>query len=488
MKKLLYFCLLFVVVLPVKANVDFNKHFKDKTLRIDYFITGNSEKEIVAIDNIYEYDKWAGRTKNLIDPFKTGLYKIKVFSMPSGKLIYLYGFNTYFSEYQTTTKALNGIYETYHETALIPYPKGKVKFVIERTDRSHNSKPIFKTILDVEKLVVAKPLKDKDIVTTSVLNSGDSHYKVDIVILGEGYTKREKEKFLKDLNHFSNLFLNHKPYCDMKNRFNITGIFAPSKDSGPSEPTHGKFNNTAMSTTFNSLGSYRYLLTKNNKALRDIAGTVPYDAVFVMVNSARYGGAGIYNFFCTFTTDNIWSDYVFLHEFGHSFSGLADEYYSSSTSYNDFYKKGVEPFEANITRLLDGKENLKWKDLVTKGIEIPTPWRKKEYDKKDEQYQKVRRKLNREIAMLAKDGKNKEKLEKLKKEAETLSKNYKKWCDNFFKNSPFSNKVGAFEGAGYSSTGIYRPALDCIMFSRGIKDFCPVCEAHIKKVIESYCQ
>jgi hypothetical protein len=488
MKKNMIFFAVWLLTFTVFAKDNFTKYFLDKTLRIDYYITGDSKKECIAIDCFYKYDKWAGRTTNLIAPFSTGVFRIKVYSEKTGQLIYSYGFNTYFSEYQTTDKALNGIYETYHETALIPYPKNKVKFVIEKRDRKHNIKTVFETVLDLSNTIVATPKKNKELSTVKVLFSGNPHKKADIVIIGEGYTKLEKQKFLKDLSHFANVFLSHKPYCDMKNCFNITGIFVPSKDSGPSEPTHGKFNNTAVSTTFNSLGSYRYLLTKDNKALRDIAGTVPYDAIFVMVNSARYGGAGIYNFFCTFTTDNIWSNYVFLHEFGHSFSGLADEYYSSSTSYNDFYPKGVEPNEANITRLLDGKDNLKWKSLLSKGIEVPTPWRKKIYDKKDEEYQRERRKLNKEIAILAKKGINYPKQEELKKKAQDLSKKHKKWCDNFFKTSPYFNKVGVFEGAGYSSTGIYRPSLDCIMFSRGVKDFCLVCENHIKKVIKSYCE
>jgi len=68
------------------------------------------------------------------------------------------------------------------------------------------------------------------------------------------------------------------------------------------------------------------LLTEDYCNLRDIAASVPYDAIYVMVNQPRYGGGGIYNLYCTFTADNPSSDYVFLHEFGHTFAGLADEY------------------------------------------------------------------------------------------------------------------------------------------------------------------
>jgi len=488
MKRIFLFLLVLNISVFATNNISFDHYFLDKTMRIDYFHTGNSNKEIVAIDKIYSYNKWAGNPATLLNPFKVGLFKIKVYDLKSNKLLFSKGFNSYFGEYQTTTEAINGIFQTYHETALIPFPKNSVKFVLERMDKKHNLIKIFESVINPKKITIAKPKKYKNISVVKSHISGNPHKKVDIVIVAEGYTKSQLGKFKKDLNHYTNLFLNQPPYSNTKDSFNISGVFIPSEESGTTEPTHGKFKNTAIGTTFNSLGSYRYLLTKDNKALRDVAGSTPYDAIFVMVNSTRYGGAGIYNFFCTFTTDNVWSDYVFLHEFGHSFSGLADEYYSSSTSYNDFYPKGVEPFEANITRLLNGKDNIKWKNLLTQDIEIPTPWDKKLFDKKDEDYQKIRKQINEKIAILSTKNNNPEELNKLKQLAVKLSKENKVWGDNFFKNSKYADKVGVFEGAGYSSTGIYRPALDCIMFSKGAKPFCPVCEAHIKKIINSYCQ
>lgn len=488
MKKTVLFLLLLSISAFADNSVTFDNHFFDKTLRIDYFHTGNSEKEIVAIDKIYDYDKWAGSTKTLLDPFKIGLFKIKVFDLKTNKLIYSKGFNSYFGEYQTTDEAINGVFQTYHETALIPFPKKSIKFVLERMDKMHKLIKVFETEINPERIMIAKPICNKNLKVFKSHYSGEPHNKVDIVIVAEGYTKSEMSKFKKDLKYYTDVFLKQKPYSETKNSFNISGIFLPSQDSGPSEPAHGLYKNTAIKTTFSSLGSYRYLLTKDNKALRDAASAIPYDAVFVMVNSQRYGGAGIYNFFCTFTSDNMWSDYVFLHEFGHSFSGLADEYYSSSTSYNDFYPKGIEPSEANITRLLNGKDNIKWKRLLTEGIEIPTPWNKKLYDKNDADYQKIRGELNNKIAELSKNKKNNEELKKIKKKSEKLSKEHKKWGDDFFKNSKYANKVGVFEGAGYSSEGIFRPSLDCIMFSIGKKPFCPVCSDQIEKMILSYCK
>jgi len=262
-------------------------------------------------------------------------------------------------------------------------------------------------------------------------------------------------------------------------------VFKPSAESGCDEPTHGIFKNTALNASFNSLGSPRYLLTEDNKSLQDIAAHVPYDTLFIMINHKRYGGGGIYNFFCVFTVDNQWYEYLLLHEFGHSFAGLADEYYTSSVAYSEFYPRGVEPTEPNITALLDPK-NLKWKNLVTLGIEIPTPWEKEDFDQMDMNYQKIRNKINQEIARNKREGAPKEEVEKLEEKSENLSRLHANKMDEYLQKSMFWEKVGAFEGAGYSAQGLYRPMIDCLMFTKGTKPFCKVCEQAVIRVIKHY--
>jgi len=221
--------------------------------------------------------------------------------------------------------------------------------------------------------------------------------------------------------------------------------------------------------------------------LRDIAAHVPYDALFIMVNHKRYGGGGIYNLYCTFTVDNQWYEYLFLHEFGHSFAGLGDEYYTSEVAYNEFYPKGQEPVEANLTALLDPKK-LKWKGLVSPGISIPTPWEKEEFDRMDNAYQKVRSEVNARIAAMKRSGADPVDVAKAEDESERLSREQADKVDRFLRNSQFWGKVGAFEGAGYSARGLYRPAVDCLMFSKGAKPFCRVCEEAVARVIEAYCR
>jgi hypothetical protein len=237
--------------------------------------------------------------------------------------------------------------------------------------------------------------------------------------------------------------------------------------------------------SFNSLGSERYMLTEDNRAVRDLAANVPYDALIIMVNHDRYGGGGIYNLFCTFTAHSDWADYLLLHEFGHSFAALADEYYSSSVAYNDFYPKGREPKEPNITALLDPNV-LKWRDLVDPDTELPTPWEKDAYDREDSKYQEERKVLNAAIAEASTSGAPAEKIAELVENENHHAAIHSQWAEEFLRRSRWAGKVGAFEGAGYSSTGLYRPTLDCLMFSRRVQAFCPVCERAVEAMIHRY--
>ena len=319
------------------------------------------------------------------------------------------------------------------------------------------------------------------------VKNGPPHQKVDLLFVGEGYTAAEKGKFESDLKKFSDIFFSQEPYKSNANKFNVYGVYKASAESGVDEPTHEVYKNTAISATFNSMGSERYLLTEDNKALHDIAANAPYDALIIMVNHSRYGGGGIYNFFCTFTTGNQWHKYLLLHEFGHSFGGLGDEYYSSSTAYNDFYPPGIEPTEPNITALLD-KDNLKWKKFVDAGMEIPTPWGKDKYDAGADEYAQKRAAANDKIARLTKEGAPESEIKKAEDEYAELSKKNAERTDTFIKKNKYFGKVGAFEGAGYSSQGLYRPMLDCIMFSIGQKPYCKVCEDQILKVINHFAE
>ena len=488
-KQLSFFLIACLVPAAVLSGqtVHFDTYFVDKTMRVDYFHVGNAQEETVTLDRVYEQGVWAGSRRNLIDPFDIGRYAFKVYDAASGDLIFSKGFDSYFAEYKTTQRALDGLKRTYHETALAPFPKAKVRFVVERRDKQNALRPVFSAEIDPGDIFVHRESPDSGIKVYEILKSGDPHTKVDVALIAEGYTAAEEAKWLRDLERFREIFFKLEPYKSRRDSFNFYGVFKPSDESGCDEPSHGSYKNTAVGATFDSLGSERYLLTEDNKSLHDIAARVPYDTLFIMVNHTRYGGGGIYNFFCTFTSDNQWHEYLFLHEFGHSFAGLADEYYTSSVAYNDFYPRGLEPLEANITAFLQ-PENLKWEKLVSPGTAVPTPWEKAEYDRLDNAYQKVRQEVNARIAALKKGGAPEAEVAKAEEESERLSLEHAKKMDAFLRKSQFWGKVGAFEGAGYSSEGLYRPALDCLMFSKGVKPFCAVCERAVNRVIDHYCR
>jgi len=475
----------FLGALTSQASLNFDDYFVNKTMRLDYFHIGDAKEEWVTVDQVYEQSNWAGSQRNLIDKFDNGRYNAKIYDSSSGQLIFSKGFDSYFGEYKTTNQALKGIKRAYHETILVPYPKKNIRFTLEVKDRENILQPLFSQEIDPSSVSIIKENLDKNVKVFEILKSGSPHKKVDIAFIAEGYTSEEEEKVEADLKRFTDIFFNHEPYRTYKDRFNIYGVFKPSEESGCDEPRAGIFKNTVLNATFNSLGSERYLLTEDNRSLRDIAAHVPYDTLFIMVNHKRYGGGGIYNLFCTFTVDNQWYEYLFLHEFGHSFAGLADEYYTSSVAYNEFYPRGVEPREPNITALLD-PQNLKWKDLLTDDIEIPTPWEKEDFDKMDMAYQKIRREINEKIAKMKRKKVPQAEVEKVEQESERLSREHAEKLDDYLSASRFKDKVGVFEGAGYSAKGLYRPMLDCLMFTKGKKPFCKVCEQAVVRVIKHY--
>lgn len=479
--------LVFSALVFAESSVKFTDFFINETMRIDYFHVGDKNEEYVTIDRIYRQGTWAGNPNSLVDEFNNGRYYIKVFDPVTNKLIYSRGFDSYFGEYKTTDDAASGVKRTYHETALIPYPKKKIKFTLENRNRQNLLKPIFARIIDPAAIEINKESLTAGVKVFELLKNGDPHRKVDLAFIAEGYTKTEAEKLKKHLDIAVKNFFSQEPYKSCKEKFNVYGVFKPSQESGCDEPRSGIYKNTALHSSFNSLGSSRYLLTEGNKALRDIAAHVPYDALIIMVNNKRYGGGGIYNTYCVFTAESIERYYLLIHEFGHSFTGLADEYYSSSVAYNEFYPQDIEPIEANITALLD-PANLKWKHFASKDVTIPTKWEKEAFEKFTMAYQEKRQEINRKIAALKRKKAPQPEIEKAEKELEILKKKNAQRTDEFFRASPLYGKVGAFEGAGYSAKGLYRPMLDCIMFSTGAKPYCKVCEAAVKRMINHYAE
>ncbi len=487
MKQLVFVVFSIWFLMPARATetVNFKGFFEDATLRIDLVHIGDKKSEWFAMDHMYKTSAWAGSPDHLIDTFNNGRYFIKVFDATSGKLVFSRGFNSIFGEYATTKPAADGIKRAFYETALIPFPLNRVRLTISARNRDNSLKEVFCREIDPKSVDIIRLNKNSTVQVFSIAGNTDPHHAMDLVIVADGYTETERDKAVSDAQHFAGKMLSMAPYDRYRSHINISLAFRPSPDSGCTEPTRGIYKRTVVNASFNSLGLPRYLLTEDNGNFRDIAGVIPYDIAVVMVNSPRYGGGGIYNFFCVFTADNPYRDYLFLHEFGHAFAGLADEYYSSAVTYDDFYPKGVEPLEPNITALLNPKQ-LKWQKLVTPGTPVPTPWGKAEYDMHNRIYQKRRHTLDSKIAELTRSGAMPGKIKLLKTRATELSEQNAKWVQQFFEKNPGNGKVGAFEGAGYISKGLYRPMLDCIMFSKGEKPFCKVCEEAVAARLRFY--
>ncbi len=482
--------LVLVVLVPFFAHsqeaISYDRYFIDSTMRVDLYHIGDKNDEFYTLDRVLREGTWAGTTDQLIDPFNNGRYRTRLVDIASNTLIYSRGFDVYFGEYKTTDQAKSGIKRVFQESILCPFPKHPVILLIDRRDRSNIYQPLFEQRIDPADyhIIHELPLRNDKIVP--VLRSGDPHHAVDVVFIAEGYTQAEEKKFEGDVKRFAETLFTWEPYKEYKSHFNITGIFSPSPQSGVDEPRQGSYKKTLLNATFNSLDSDRYLLTEENKLMRDVAGQVPYDAVLVIVNSKRYGGGGIYNDFTAFTSDGPSSDYVFVHEFGHAFGGLGDEY-MGDVSYEEFYPKGVEPTEPNLTALLD-PANLKWKDLVSPGIPIPTEWGEATYDslvsRRTELYAEREKNVARMKGAGVSDSTLRDSAAAFGKEIGELSRK----ITGFLEDHPLKGKVGAFEGGGYEHKGIYRPTVNSLMnqFTKTDRSMYPVSERAVRKVIEYY--
>ena len=451
-----------------RTGPEFDRFFYPKTLRVDFYHTGTKGFETFSLDQLVEQPVWAGSRTNLVDTLNLGKYLIKIVDLATNQLIYSRGFCSLYGEWETTDEAAQGITRTFSESALIPFPKRPFQFVIAKRDKRNHFQDVFSTAVRPEQSVVRTDLPRPPYRVDRILHNGDPSTKVDLVILGDGYAEKDLPKFRKDVKRFVGDLFSVSPFKERKSDFNVWAVEVVSQESGIDEPTRGIWRQNALGCTYNSFGTPRYVLCFDNKALRNAAALAPYDALYILVNSGRYGGSGIFDLYAVCYSgpeevgDSWWPDYVFVHEFGHSFAGLADEYYSSNVSYVDFYPKGVEPWEPNITALLN-PSHVKWGALVEPGTPLPTPWHKAQYDS----LASLKRSLDRNAPDY------KQKAHKLDEEMSRL-----------LRSEPYWGKVGAFEGAGYVSHGLYRPYLDCRMFSKSLTGFCPVCSRAIERRID----
>jgi IgA Peptidase M64/Peptidase M64 N-terminus len=443
-----------------------------RTMRVDYYHGGNSKDEWFTLDRtVLEPLEWPGNPNKAIDESGLGNYLFEVRDQASGKLLYSRGFSSVFAEWKTTDEAQHAN-RTFSESLRFPSPEATVEVRLKKRDEidpNAGFHEVWKTTVNPKDKFVDRSRPPSPGPLVILQKMGDSATKVDLLVLGDGYTAKERGKFEQDARRFMDMLFATSPFKERRNEFNVWGLCPVAEESGVARPSSGIYRRSPIGASYDTFDSERYVLTTENRTMRDVASFAPYEFVEILVNSNTYGGGGIFNQYATVAIDNGWSAYVGVHEFGHHFAGLADEYYTSDVSYLS-QEKRTEPWEPNATALLD-PANLKWKDLVDPGTPLPTPWHKEEFERFEGEIQKQRHQLRAEG--------------KPESEMEDLFRKERGKEEAQFRAEKYAGKVGAFEGANYEAKGYYRPEVDCIMFTR-YDHFCAVCRRAIERVIGMY--
>lgn len=459
-----------VATLGSQSAPSYERLFAANTMRIDYFHSGGLGAEIVSLDRVVSDGPWAGSRTRLVDTTNLGKYLFEVIDRETNRAIFSRGFASLYGEWETTPE-YKQVQRTFHESLRFPWPNAPVQVVLKKRDAANSFHEFWSTVVDPDSRFVNRADRKPAGSVWTLFESGPPADKVDLLLIGEGYTASEVPKFHADAKRLVDALFAVEPFKSRKADFNVRGLDLPSDQSGVNRPHVRSFRRTPLSAEYNIFDSERYLLTYDNRALRDAASAAPYEFLEILVNEKQYGGGGIFNFQATAAVDTGFAEYVFIHEFGHHFAGLADEYYTSDVAYETGGAVHPEPWEPNVTALHD-PSRLKWRDLVEAATPIPTPWDKEPYEAKTRDAQARRRELlARNVPEIEVDAHFREQLA---------------WDTKFLSAMKYSGKVGAFEGASYEAKGLYRPEADCIMFTRDPVGFCRVCRRAIGRIIDQY--
>lgn len=425
--KHLFFSLLFVFAFFPKAYCQkFDEVFENMTLRIDYFFTGNSKQQSISIDELISLPGWAGRRHALNEFPLEGNGQITMKDKASGTVIYRTAFSSLFQEWLGEKEAQT-VSRGFENTFLLPYPKHPALVTIELKNAHRETCASLTHEINPEDILI-HPYGHQQVTPHQyLLKNGSPEKCIDIAIMAEGYTREEMDLFLNDAKAACDALFSHEPFKTLKNHFNVVAVNTVSQESGVSVPRNNDWKNTATRAHFDTFYSDRYLTTRNIKAIHNWLAGIPYEHIIILANTETYGGGGIFNAYLLTAARHDMFKPVVVHEFGHSFGGLADEYaYTEAPS--PLYPYNIEPWEPNITTLVDFEK--KWKDMLPPDITIPT-------------------------------------------QPETDA-------DKLY------TKIGVYEGAGYSLKGIYRPTTECRMKINEAPRFCPVCIHSLEKLIHFY--
>lgn len=410
--------------------VVYSEYFNDNTMRYDFHHGGNSSEEFYTFDRVKREGAWAGSKVSLINPFEYGEQHFKIIDKESGKVIYKNNYCTLFNEWQTTEEAKT-VSRSYPEGLIFPEPKKD--FIIEIYARNKKNKRMelkhSHTVSVGSYDIIPFGIKNE---TTDIHIGGTIEHSLDIVLLPDGFTDEEKQKFYSACRMWKDALFSYSPFKENAHRINIRAVWVASAESGISEPGNDKWVNSCLGSRFFTFGSERYQMIEDFQTVRDIAASAPYESIFILTNTDKYGGGGIYNFYGLGSAGKTGrTGEVYVHEFGHSLMGLGDEYVEIGNTVSALYPANKEPWEANLTTFVNFKG--KWEDMIDENTPVPTP-----FDK----------------SMLT---------------------------------TPQQELViGAYEGGGYLEKGVYRPTPLCMM--NQLRDFCPVCQRAISNYLDYICK
>lgn len=412
-------------VSPSSPGVPFDDWSTGSTLRLDLVRSGTASEERLAVLRLLEEGDWPGPRAGTIDELGRGAHFLEARDAETGVLLFSTGYSTLFEEWQQTPEAGRGEPRAFHEAVRLPMPYRPVRLSFLSRGPQGGWRQVLELELDPAAATIRPGPRREDVEISVLQDAGDPARSVDLVILAEGYADAEAEKFRRDAARLAEQLFAWSPFLEARDRFSVRAVRLKGQQSGTDEPVKGSYRETAVASGFDTFGVVRYLTTEGSPLMWDLAGQVPYDDLLVLTNTSRYGGGGIYRFFSLFVADSEWDSYLIVHEFGHGFAALADEYFSSPVAAVSLEAPLAEPWEPNVTALRD-PEQLKWRSFVTPGTPLPTP---------DEER--------------------------------------------------YAEAVGAFEGAAYRARGLYRPCRTCLMKEKGQLPFCPVCAAAVQEAIDA---
>ena len=413
--------ILISAVLLLTSNSMYAQNTDKSVLRVDFYRCGNFYTDSIEIKEMFFQRNNSLGQKQMVDNINYGEYMIEAFNA-DGICLFRRGYSSLFNEWKTTNGAVTS-FEKFEESVLIPW-KPEMKYLTFSMRDSLNVWHLQKKVsLNSTSDAGFKKLKIYPVKEISI--AGAPENKLDILFMPEGYSKKEMKLFEKDCRKAMGYIMNAKPFNEFKDNISFRAVMAPSKESGTDYPHKSIYKNTLLNSNYNTFGSERYLTTLSYHTVMDVAASAPADHIIILVNNGDYGGGGFYNFYTLVAAHNAYKAFLIQHELGHGLTGLGDEYYDSEVAYNSFYNSHVEPWEPNLTTLVDFSS--KWDSLLTPETPVPTPV----------------------------SGNN------------CLS-------------------AGVFERGGYSAKGIYRPACECTMKSIVYDYYCEACKAAVRRVVLWY--